>query len=61
MNLTPAAIVGLTEIALQLFQDIEAAVQASNNAELQQAWIMAQEQFNLALANNPTNTTQGNN
>ena len=55
---TPSTILGFTEIALQLFQDIEAAVKASNDAELEKAWLMAQEQFNLALASGPVNPTQ---
>ncbi len=59
MELTPQAIIGFTEIAIQLFQAIDEAVNAANNTELEQAWLLAQEQFNFALANNPKGGKNG--
>ncbi len=44
--MNPATILGLIQIAAQLAQVIDAEVQANNDAEVQAAWLQAQQMFN---------------
>lgn len=48
-DMSPATILMFIQIATQLYQTIDAAVQASNDQEIQAAWMAAQNSFNTAI------------